>query len=79
MKCILNALTSLVAETRDTDSFSVPTLPLPTQVYQAPFPWLLFTEKCSRLQQLPLLQIPLCESLFILVFIAFFQTKGYHF
>lgn len=43
MKCILDILTSLVAETRDTGSFSVSTLPLPTQVCQAPFPWLHFT------------------------------------
>ena len=74
MKCILNALTSLVAETRDTGSFSVPTLPLPTQVYQAPFPWLLFTEKCSRLQQLPLLQIPYVSlSLFLFLLHSFKQ------
>lgn len=42
MKCILDTLTSLVAKTRDTGSFSVPILPLPTQVCQAPFPWLHF-------------------------------------
>ena len=50
MKCILDTLTSLVAKTRDTGSFSVPILPLPTQVFQAPFPWLHFMValNCNR-------------------------------
>ena len=81
IRYIFNTLKSLAVENRDTCSASLPTIPLPHIGLLGDFLWHHFTQNWSKLQPVPLLQIPYSSlPLFLFFFfIAFFQAKSYYF